>query len=151
MLIDTGAGGDAASRAKGKQPTKNAGVGPDRSAEFKKFQWQWLAVYLVIMLADWLQGTHMYTLYSSYGQTPGTLFAVGFTSSAIFGTFLGLYVDRYGRRLGCITFCVLEIVINLLEHYNNFYLLAVGRIVRAVCVFVCDRKRHRLRRDRQKK
>lgn len=103
------------------------------------------------MLADWLQGTHMYTLYSSYGQTPGTLFAVGFTSSAIFGTFLGLYVDRYGRRLGCITFCLLEIVINLLEHYNNFYLLAVGRIVRAVCVFVCDRKRHRLRRDRQKK
>ena len=56
-------------------------------------------MYLVIMLADWLQGTHMYTLYNSaYGLNPGTLLAIGFTSSAIFGTFLGLYVDQYGRR-----------------------------------------------------
>ena len=41
--------------------------GADRSAEFWLFQTQWLAVYLVIMLADWLQGTHMYTclLYTS--------------------------------------------------------------------------------------
>ena len=79
------------------------------------------------MLADWLQGTHMYTLYNTtYGLNPGTLFAIGFTSSAVFGTFLGLYVDRYGRRLGCITFCLLEVVINVLEHYNNWYVLAVG-------------------------
>jgi hypothetical protein len=26
-----------------------------RASEFKTFQWQWLAVYLVVMLADWLQ------------------------------------------------------------------------------------------------
>ena len=32
--------------------------GADRSAEFWLFQTQWLAVYLVIVLADWLQGTH---------------------------------------------------------------------------------------------
>jgi MFS family permease len=94
-----GKGGDAATRAKGnkaktEKPTK------EQAAEFTKFQWQWLSVYLVVMLADWLQGTHMYTLYSTYGQTPGTLFAIGFTSSAVFGTFLGLYVDKYGRRLG---------------------------------------------------
>jgi hypothetical protein len=84
-----GKGGDAATRAKGnkaktEKPTK------EQAAEFTKFQWQWLSVYLVVMLADWLQGTHMYTLYSTYGQTPGTLFAIGFTSSAVFGTFLGL-------------------------------------------------------------
>ena len=104
--------------------------GADRSAEFWLFQTQWLAVYLVIMLADWLQGTHMYTLYNTtYGLNPGTLFAIGFTSSAVFGTFLGLYVDRYGRRLGCITFCLLEVVINVLEHYNNWYVLAVGRVL----------------------
>jgi len=42
------------------------------------------------MLADWLQGTHMYTLYSSYNQPVGLLFGIGFTSSAVFGTFLGL-------------------------------------------------------------
>lgn len=31
---------------------------------FRFFQLQYLSVYLIIMLADWLQGTNMYTLYS---------------------------------------------------------------------------------------
>jgi Sugar-tranasporters, 12 TM len=39
----------------------------DKSArpttEFRWFQLQYLSVYLVIMMADWLQGTNMYTLY----------------------------------------------------------------------------------------
>jgi MFS family permease len=100
-----------------------------RPAAFKSFQRQWLAVYLVTMLADWLQGTHMYTLYTSYNQPAGALFGIGFTSSAIFGTFLGLFVDKYGRRLGCIMFCVLELVINMLEHVNDFHLLALGRVL----------------------
>jgi len=35
---------------------------------FRIFQFQYLSVYLITMLADWLQGTNMYTLYtvSSY-------------------------------------------------------------------------------------
>ena len=41
---------------------------------FRIFQAQYLSVYLVVMLADWLQGTNMYTLYSSYGVDVGTLF-----------------------------------------------------------------------------
>ncbi len=32
--------------------------------EFRLFQLQYLTVFLIIMLADWLQGTNMYTLYS---------------------------------------------------------------------------------------
>lgn len=115
-------GSDEKSAKKSKKETA-------RDAEFRAFQWQWLAVYMLTMLADWLQGTHMYTLYSSYEQPVGTLYAVGFTSSAVFGTFLGLYVDKYGRRLGCITFCVLELIINSLEHVNNFHLLILGRIL----------------------
>jgi hypothetical protein len=31
---------------------------------FRLFQVKYLTVYLIIMLADWLQGTNMYTLYS---------------------------------------------------------------------------------------
>lgn len=34
------------------------------SISFRWFQVQYLTVYLLIMLADWLQGTNMYTLYS---------------------------------------------------------------------------------------
>ena len=54
---------------------------------------------------------------------------IGFTSSAVFGTFLGLYVDKYGRKAGCIVFCVLEIIINSLEHFPNLWLLLLGRIL----------------------
>ena len=81
------------------------------------------------MLADWLQGTNMYTLYSSYGVDVGTLFLTGFLSSAVFGTFLGMYVDSWGRKLGCIIFCVLEIIINLMEHVPSMPLLLVGRVL----------------------
>ena len=82
------------------------------SAEFRWFQLQYLSVYLILMLADWLQGTNMYTLYSSYGVNVGTLFLTGFLSSAVFGTFLGIYVDQWGRKLGCLIFCVLEVCIS---------------------------------------
>lgn len=97
--------------------------------QFRIFQLQYLVVYLLIMLADWLQGTNMYTLYDGYDMPIGTLFLTGFTSSAVFGTFIGLYADKYGRKLGCVVFCILEIIINTLEHYPNFALLMVGRVL----------------------
>lgn len=99
------------------------------TSAFRSFQLQYLSVYLIIMLADWLQGTNMYTLYLSYGVNIGTLFLTGFLSSAVFGTFLGIYVDRWGRRLGCLLFCFLEIVINLLEHIPSMPLLLLGRML----------------------
>lgn len=34
-----------------------------------------------------------YTLYSGYDMPVGTLFLTGFISSAVFGTYVGLYVD----------------------------------------------------------
>ena len=33
------------------------------TTKFRWFQVQYLSVFLITMLADWLQGTHMYTLY----------------------------------------------------------------------------------------
>lgn len=80
-----------------------------RLIQFRIFQFQYLTVYFIVMLADWLQGTNMYTLYASYGVNIGYLFLTGFLSSAIFGTFLGIYVDIWGRRFGCIIFCILEV------------------------------------------
>jgi hypothetical protein len=38
-------------------------------------------------------------------------------------------VDRWGRRLGCIVYCVLEVAINVLEHYPDMRLLMLGRIL----------------------
>lgn len=123
-----------------------------RNTSFHLFQLQYLSVYFTVMLADWLQGTNMYTLYSSYGVNIGALFLTGFLSSAVFGTFLGIYVDSWGRKFGCIIFCVLEvivfafillsysislltfvnltqIVINLVEHIPSMPLLLLGRVL----------------------
>lgn len=97
--------------------------------EFNSFRREYIAVYLVIMLADWMQGTHMYTLYLSYGVNISALFLTGFLSGAIFAPFLGSAVDKFGRKKSCVTYCVLEIIINVLEHSTNFQVLLLGRVL----------------------
>lgn len=98
-------------------------------AEFNSFRWSYLSVYLVIMLADWMQGTHMYTLYLSYNVNISALFLTGFLSGALFAPFLGSLVDKFGRKRSCIIYCVLEIIINWLEHYSHFGILLLGRVL----------------------
>jgi MFS family permease len=102
----------------------------DKRATFYAFRRKYLAVYVVIMLADWMQGTHMYTLYLSYDVNISALFLTGFLSGAIFAPFLGSAVDQYGRKTSCIIYCLLEVIINLLEHCSNsFTLLLLGRVL----------------------
>ncbi len=91
--------------------------------------YEWLALHFVVKLADWLQGTNMYTLYKSYGVDPGLLFMTGFATSAAFSTFLGHWVDKYGRKRGCVVYCLLEVVIQVLEHSSDVRLLLVGRVL----------------------
>jgi MFS family permease len=50
-------------------------------------------------------------------------------SGAIFAPFLGSFVDKFGRKRSCIVYCVLEIIINTLEHYDNFTILLFGRVL----------------------
>ncbi|GFH60603.1 DUF791-domain-containing protein [Chaetoceros tenuissimus] len=97
--------------------------------EYNVFRRKYLTVYLIIMLADWMQGTHMYTLYLSYNVNISALFLTGFLSGAIFAPFLGSAVDKFGRKRSCIVYCVLEIIINILEHYSDFTTLIIGRIL----------------------
>ena len=98
-------------------------------ADFASFRRSYLSVYLTIMLADWMQGTHMYTLYLSYNVNISALFLTGFLSGAIFAPFLGSLVDKFGRKRSCIVYCVLEIIINWLEHYSDFRTLLLGRVL----------------------
>lgn len=98
-------------------------------ADFDDFRRSYLSVYLVIMLADWMQGTHMYTLYLSYNVNISALFLTGFLTGAIFAPFLGSLVDKFGRKRSCIIYCILEILINWIEHYNDFRTLLLGRVL----------------------
>lgn len=103
--------------------------GVEVPAGFAEFQRKYLAVFLVVMLADWMQGTNMWTLYDSYGVDIGTLFLTGFICSAVFSLFAGSLVDKFGRKRGCLLYCALEVVINVLEHYPTFEVLWVGRVM----------------------
>lgn len=98
-------------------------------SEFDTFRKSYLSVYLVIQLADWMQGTHMYTLYLSYNVNISALFLTGFLSGAIFAPFMGSMVDKFGRKRSCIVYCVLEVIINWLEHYSSFEILLLGRVL----------------------
>ena len=49
---------------KQSKSTVTAGGSAQTSSAFRLFQVQYLTVYLIIMCADWLQGTNMYTLYA---------------------------------------------------------------------------------------
>jgi len=75
------------------------------------------------------QGTHMYTLYLSYNVNISALFLTGFLSGAFFAPFLGSAVDKFGRKNSCIVYCILEIIINTMEHSTNFQILLLGRVL----------------------
>lgn len=123
---------DDATVARDSSATENPNDIKQRSEQrkhFEKFRKQYIAVYLVIMLADWMQGTHMYTLYLSYNVNISALFLTGFLSGAFFAPFLGSAVDKFGRKNSCIVYCLLEIIINVLEHSTDFRTLLVGRVL----------------------
>lgn len=99
---------------------------------FLSFQRQYLAVFLVMMAADWMQGPYVYKLYSYYGfsrHDNGVLFIAGFGSSLVFGTWAGPIADKYGRKLGCILYGITYTLSCLTKHFNNFSVLMVGRLL----------------------
>lgn len=129
VLLQAAAARVRGAGAGGKDDAAATSAGSAGARGFRFFQFAYLSVYLTVMLADWMQGTNMYTLYESYGVDTAALFLTGFLSSAVFGTVLGLFVDSWGRKLSCAIFCVLEIVINALEHVPSMPLLLLGRVL----------------------
>lgn len=115
--------------ASGTKDGKKEETDGELHKKFHTFRRKYLIVYLIIMLADWMQGTHMYTLYLSYNVNISALFLTGFLSGAIFAPFLGSAVDKFGRKKSCIVYCVLEIIINILEHVHDFRILLLGRVL----------------------
>eukprot|EP00592_Proboscia_alata_P000893 CAMPEP_0194373696 /NCGR_PEP_ID=MMETSP0174-20130528/22173_1 /TAXON_ID=216777 /ORGANISM="Proboscia alata, Strain PI-D3" /LENGTH=601 /DNA_ID=CAMNT_0039152943 /DNA_START=45 /DNA_END=1850 /DNA_ORIENTATION=+ len=102
-------------------------VGSD--TEFLAFRMHYLIVHIAIMLADGLQGTHLYVLYEGYGYSVASLYCLGFVSAALASPFTGPLVDKIGRRRAAILYCLLEMSINTLEQYSNIYGLIASRVV----------------------
>ncbi|XP_013418311.1 molybdate-anion transporter-like isoform X1 [Lingula anatina] len=101
-------------------------------ASFRSFQLTYLVVYMLAMAGDWLQGPHVYALYQHYGMSTHdieVLFVAGFGASMIFGTVVGSFADKYGRRANCILYGVLYGMACVTKHFGNFWILMIGRLL----------------------
>ncbi len=62
----------------------------------------------------------------------GILFIFGYGSSMTLGTWAGSTSDRWGRKLGCVAYCVLMAASSFCNHYKDMPLLIIGRIAGGV-------------------
>jgi len=89
----------------------------------------YLIVTMAIMLADGLQGTHLYVLYEGYGYSVSSLYCLGFVTGAITSPITGALVDKLGRKKAALIYCALEMGINILEQYPILAGLILCRMV----------------------
>ena len=92
----------------------------------------YLPVYLLAVLADWLQGPYKYALYSAYGYTQSdiaTLFVAGFGSGMVLGSLVGGYADRMGRRKLAFVYCLAYCLSVSFKHCQPFPMLLLGRVM----------------------
>jgi hypothetical protein len=114
------------------EPGETSAEAAHRMPLFRRFQQQFLVVFLIMMAADWMQGPYVYNLYSYYGFSRadnGVLFIAGFGSSLIFGTWAGPIADTYGRKFTCILYGVTYALSCMTKHVNDFNVLMVGRLL----------------------
>ena len=110
-------------------------MSPARAAEFASFQRRYLVVYLLCTFSDWLKGPYVYALYEEYGFTTAQislLFGGGFVSSLVFGTLVGAWSDKFGRRRMCLVFCIVYGASALTKPVNSFAMLFFGRLLSGV-------------------
>ncbi|CAI4227189.1 unnamed protein product [Auanema sp. JU1783] len=99
---------------------------------FKGFQRTYIVVYLMAVAGDWLQGPHVYALYDSYGMSKHQieiLFIAGFGSSLVFGTIVGSFADKFGRRNNCIIYGLLYGASCITKHFASIEILMIGRFL----------------------
>jgi len=98
-------------------------------SSFAMFRMQYLIVHTAIMLADGLQGTHLYVLYEGYGYSVASLYSLGFVAGAFTSPFIGPVVDKIGRKKAAMLYCMLEMLINYMELFPIFIGLIASRMI----------------------
>ena len=107
----------------------------EKRKQFGVFQRNYLAVYLLAVFADWLQGPYVYELYVYYGFDKGQiseLFVCGFGSSMVMGTFVGGLADKVGRKKMCILYSLLYIIACFTKLVNRYSVLMLGRFLSGI-------------------
>ncbi|KAI8467976.1 MAG: general substrate transporter-like protein [Monoraphidium minutum] len=112
--------------------TQGVAAMSDSSQAFKSFRNNYLAVYSLQVLGDWLQGPYVYALYEHYGYSPaqiGQLFIAGFGSSMLFGTFAGALADTLGRKNAALGYVITYSLSCCTKHSPNYWVLMGGRVL----------------------
>mmetsp|Transcript_14162 Transcript_14162/g.21512 ORF Transcript_14162/g.21512 Transcript_14162/m.21512 type:complete len:465 (+) Transcript_14162:137-1531(+) len=118
-----------------KKEERNSSKEKASNSSFRTFQLNYLGIFLLAMLSDWLQGPYVYALYSSYGfsqEEIAQLFVCGFGSSMIVGTFVGGLADKFGRKKMCMLYCLCYILSCLTKLVPEYWTLMVGRFLGGV-------------------
>jgi hypothetical protein len=100
--------------------------------DLREFRARYIAVHLLCSFADLLQGAYVFRLYESKGlpmEIITRLLMSSIVSAMVCGTWTGTAVDRFGRRAGCLAFCVLHIVQCLCLFSESFNILLLGRLL----------------------
>lgn len=96
-----------------------------------------LAVYALVMAADWLQGPFLYSLYTDEHRVAPArvplLFATGFVAGGVSASVVGGMADRHGRKRACLVFCATYAASCLLTVASaSLPLLLLGRVLGGV-------------------
>ena len=102
----------------------------------KRFQINFLSVFWLLRMADWLQGPYFYDVYASkiINGLPvsldlvSKLFLVGFATTGLLGPWVGRQVDIRGRKFGTISFAALYALGALSTQSAELPLLLLGRV-----------------------
>jgi len=100
--------------------------------EFRRFQKNYVLVFLLAMGADWIHGPYIYKLYQDYNFTQheiAVLFVAGFGSAGITGLFIGALADQFGRKKACLAYSFCYGLSCVTKHFHSFTLLLAGRLL----------------------
>ena len=93
----------------------------------------YLPVYLLSIMADWLQGPYVYALYAAlgFGRTDiNILFVIGFGTSMVLGPFIGQWADQFGRKqMILVAYCGAYGLACITKHFQLYWALAIGRLL----------------------
>ncbi|CAJ1403560.1 unnamed protein product [Effrenium voratum] len=98
---------------------------------FHRFMATYLSAWTLCVAADWLQGPYVYALYEAYGFSSheiAQLFVAGFGSALLCSCFVGGLADRFGRKRGCIAYCLLYMASCATKHWKSYWILMLGRV-----------------------
>jgi len=105
------------------------------SSAWRAVAWRYLPVYVLGTLGDWMQGGHLYALYRTYGYSIthiGHIFAIGYTSAAILGTYAAAFGDRCGYRACVVIYGMSYSIVCGLMNWPSTALLVAGRVIGGV-------------------